>query len=103
MTQLAFDWPGEETRLDMNGADRELVRAMDLRKFACGIKREHHAPHPIEYDGETVQCPGLVTRTCGRNGLHNHHRWAEPDAFYWCQPFDYLRAAESADSMSRRS
>ena len=100
MTQLAFEWPGTPGQLDMEN-DREQVRAMELRTYGCGIKRAFHAPHLV--DGETSPCPGLRTRLCGRNGLHDHHRWAEPDAFYWSQPFDYLRRAEYADSVSRRS
>ena len=102
MTQLAFEWPATPGHLDLDN-DREQIRAMELRTYRCGVKREFHAPHPVERDGETFRCPGLTTRPCGQNGLHNHHRWAEPDAFYWCQPFDYLRPAESADSVSRRS
>jgi hypothetical protein len=102
MTQLAFAWPGEEDRLDMDGRDRELVRQMELRTYGCGADR-FHAAHPIEYHGVMVQCPGLVARPCGQNGLHGHHRWAEPEAFFWCQPFNYLRPSESADSVSRRS
>lgn len=101
MTQLAFEWPSTTPGLDMNGADREQVRAMELRTYGC--KPEHHAPHQVERHGDTYLCPGLRTRMCGRDGLHNPHRWAEPDAFFWCQPFDYLRASESADSVSRRS
>lgn len=99
MTQLAFTWPGEERRLDVCGADRELVHAMEARHLACPIRwsvrpvNDWHAAHTYEQDGETVQCPGLVTRMCGREGLHDHHRWAEVDAFFWCQPFDYLVAA----------
>ena len=109
MTQLAFTWPGEERRLDMNGADRELVSAMESRQNACPIRwsrrpvNDWHAPHPYAQDGRTVQCPGLVTRPCGQNGPHNHHRWAEPDAFYWCQPLVYMRPLMSVDSVSRRS
>ena len=100
MTQLAFEWPGTPGQLDMEN-DRELIRAMELRTYGC--KREFHEPHQVERHGDTYLCPGLRTRMCGRDGLHNHHRWAEPDAFFWCQPFDYLRPAESADSVSRRS
>ena len=109
MTQLAFTWPGEERRLDMNGADRELVRAMESRQDACPIRwrtrpvNDWHEPHPYDQDGRTVQCPGLVTRMCGRKDPHNHHRWAEIDAFFWCQPFNYLRVAKYADSLSTRS
>jgi len=81
--------------------DREQIRAMELRTYTCGVRREFHEPHSV--DGETLPCPGMRTRPCGQSGLHNHHRWAEPDAFYWCQPFDYMRPAESVDSVSRRS
>lgn len=84
MTQLAFEWPEPLESLDMNGADRERVREMELRTYACGIKRELHAPHAYELDGRTITCPGLTTRGCSAQRGHTHHRWATPDAFYWC-------------------
>lgn len=95
MQQLAFVWPGEETQLDMNGRDREQVREMELRTYDCGAGCQFHAAHTVERDGQTYLCPGLATRMCGKTGIHNHHRWAEPDAFYWCQPFDYLVSADA--------
>lgn len=86
--QLAFVWPGEERRPDMNGADRELIQAMEARTYRCSQGGTgFHAAHPLK-SGEI--CPGLVKRICGAAGPHTHHRWAELDSFYWCQPYDYL-------------
>ena len=99
MTQLAFEWPGTPGQLDLEN-DREQIRAMELRTYGCGVKRAFHAPHSVE--GMTLECPGLRTRPCGQNGPHNHHRWAEPDAFYWCQPFDYMHRSEVVKTVSRR-
>jgi len=102
VTQLAFEWPGTPGQLDMIN-DREQIRAMELRTYGCGVKREFHVPHQVERDGSTVQCPGLRSQECGQSGRHTHHRWAEPDAFYWCSGSGHMRPAEAADSVSRRS
>lgn len=100
MTQdlLPLDWFDTPDMV----TDRERLRAMELLTYACGSKVQFHAPHQAENVGVTFQCPGLTTKPCQKNSPHEHHRWATTEAFYWCQPIDYMRRPEIADSVSRR-
>lgn len=92
MTQLVLDWSGTADRLDMVN-DREQIRAMERRSYGCGSKREFHASHD--------DCPGLVSEYCGQDGSHTHHRWAEPDRFFWCNGVRTLHSVSTGDPLSR--
>lgn len=76
------------------GQVREEIRQMELRSFECHEQRGHHPPHTVN----GVDCPGLVTRPCGTEEQHNHHRWwFIPDAFYWCNGIPAARSIEDVE------